>query len=266
MRIYLVAGLTIFSITVQAAPPCAFQAWDKYQGSQLLRKSEKGPYVFSTSEVKVDADGAPNAYHPDDVGLHCTKGIGFKGLDCPANGGYPSQSWWRSAIVPDPKNNNKGYIQPDGRFKGYFVSQTSLKDKSKSSLDPEKYVDSTAVPYFVFPGKFISKFGTGAVGDYGFALNLKSGKSSPFIVAEVGPPNAQLGEMSIYLGSALGGSDPNPRTGVGTPEGKIIFVVFPYTKAASGWPIKNETIESKVSELLKSIGGVEMLKSCASAL
>lgn len=266
MRICLVAGLMLSSITVQASPPCAFQKWDKYQGSQLLRQTAKGPYIFSTSEVKVDADGAPNAYHPDDVGLHCTKGLGFKGLDCPANGGYPNQNWWPSAIVPDPKNNKKGYIQPDGQFKGYFVSQTSLKDKSKSNLDPEKYVNSTAVPYLVFPGQFNSKVGTGAVGDYGFALNLDNGKSSSFIVAEVGPPKAHLGEMSIYLGSALGGSDPNPRTGTGTPKGKIIYVVFPYTKATSGWPISNEAIDSTASELLKSIGGVEMLKSCANAL
>ncbi|WNJ97196.1 glycoside hydrolase family 75 protein [Vibrio ruber] len=266
MRIYLITGLLLSSITVQAAPSCSFQEWDKYQDSQLLRQAVKGPYIFATSNVKVDADGAPNAYHPDDVGLHCTKGVGFKGLDCPANGGYPNQSWWRSAIVPDPKNNSKGYIQPDGRFKGYFVSQTSLKDKSKSNLDPAKYVDSTAVPYLVFPGQFYSKTGTGFVGDYGFALNLDNGKSSSFIVAEVGPPKAHLGEMSIYLGSTLGGSDPNPRTGAGTPKGKILYVVFPYTKAASGWPIANETIESTVSELLKSIGGVEMLKSCASAL
>jgi hypothetical protein len=265
-RTHLMVCLMLVSTTAQAAPQCAFQKWDRYQSTQLLRQAVKGPYMFATSKVKVDADGAPNAYHPDDVGLHCTKGVGFKGLDCPANGGYPTESWWRSAIVPDPKDNNKGYIQQDGAFRGYFVSQTSLKDGSKSNLDHKKYVDSTSIPYLVFPGEFNSKSGTGSIGDYGLALNLENGQSSPFIVAEVGPPKAHLGEMSIYLGSALGGSNPNPRTGAGTPKGRIAYVVFPYTKDALEWPIARKTIESRVADLLDSIGGIEMLKSCTSAL
>jgi hypothetical protein len=164
MRNLFLAGLVLFSSVVQAAATCPFQKWEQYQGTQLLREKPKDAYIFSTNQVKVDADGAPNAYHPDDVGLHCTKGTGFKGLDCPANGGYPKESWWRSAILPDPKNNNQGYIQPDGTFKGYFVSQTSLKDNSKSNLDTKKYVDSTQIPYLVFPGKFNTMNGTGSMG------------------------------------------------------------------------------------------------------
>lgn len=266
IRIYMAAWFSLLSPLLYAAPQCNFAQWDTYQDSQLLRDKDKGPYIFSTKKVKVDADGAPNAYHPNDVGLHCTKGVGFKGLDCPANGGYPNQSWWRSAIVPDPKNNNKGYIQPDGKYKGYFVSQTSLKDKSKSNLDPIKYVDSTSVPYLVFPGKFNAKSGTGSVGDYGFAINLDSGQSSPFIVAEVGPPSAHLGEISISLGVALGGVNPNPRTGAGTPNGKIAYIIFPYTKATPEWPVSLSDLNKRVNELLKSVGGVETLKNCANSL
>jgi hypothetical protein len=124
------------------------------------------------------------------------------------------------------------------KVKGYFISQTFLKDESKSDLDPEKYVDSTSVPYLVFPGKFYKKSGTGSLGAYGFAINMDSGESSAFVVAEVGPPNAHLGEMSILLGVALGGANPNPRTGAGTPKGKIAYIVFPYTKATPKWPVQ----------------------------
>jgi hypothetical protein len=266
MRNHLLAGLVIFSSVAQAAPTCDFQKWEKYQGTKLLREKQNGPYIFSTSQVKVDADGAPNAYHPEDVGLDCKKGTGFKGLDCPANGGYPKKSWWRSAIVPDPQNNKKGYVQPDGAFKGYFISQTSLKDNSKSNLDTKKYVDSTQVPYLVFPGEFNTMNGTGLMGDFGYAINIDNGKSSPFIVAEVGPPKAHLGEMSISLGSALGGSNPNPRTGSGTPEGKIVYVIFPYSKNFPAWPLSQEEIQSKVTSLLSTIGGEETLRFCADAL
>lgn len=263
---YILLVLIFTCNFVQAESGCSFKKWHVYQGSQLLQGKPKGAYIFATTKVKVDADGAPNAYHPDDVGLHCTNGTGFKGLDCPQNGGYPKSSWWRSAIVPDPKNNDKGYIQPDGIYKGYFVSQTSLQDKSKSNLDITKYVNSTAIPYLVFPGKFNSRSGTGSVGDLGYALNLENGKGSAFIVAEIGPSNAHLGEMSIFLGDALGGNSPNPRTGAGVPTGKVVYVVFPYSKGDPSWPVPLAEINSKVTPLLNAVGGVDILKNCADTL
>lgn len=245
---------------------CSFKKWEAYQGVSLFKNKANGSYIFMIKEVRVDADGAPNAYHPDDIGLHCTKGTGFKDLDCPANGGYPNSSWWRFAIVPDPKNNKRAYVQPSGQFKGFFVSRTSLQDKSKADLDATKYVNSTSVPYLVFPGGFYSKSGTGLVGDFGYALNIESGKSSPFIVAEVGPANAHLGEMSIFLGRALGGSDPNPRTGAGVPTGKTVYIISPSSKNSPAWPLTTTEINSKVALLLATIGGAEQLKNCANAL
>lgn len=203
-RCFLSAALFSLVCVAHAQEVCRFEKWQVYNGVQLLKEPQTGSYVFVVRHAKVDADGAPNAYHPDDVGLNCIRDTGFRGLDCPANGGYPSQDWWRSAIVPDPHNKNVGYIQPSGEFKGFFVSQTSLKDAQKSDLDPTKYVNAATVPYLVFPGKFNRLSGTGTLGDAGYAFNLDNGKVSPFIVAEIGPSDATLGEMSIALGTALG--------------------------------------------------------------
>ena len=125
MRTLYCTALFALTTVAQAAPSCPLAHWDDYGGTQLFRNAGQGAYVFATTHAQVDADGAPNAYHPDDVGLNCKTGTGFKGLDCPANGGYPNGDWWPSAIVPDPKNKKKGYVQPDGEFKGFFVSQTS---------------------------------------------------------------------------------------------------------------------------------------------
>ena len=127
MRTLYCTALFALTTVAQAAPSCPLAHWDDYGGTQLFRNAGQGAYVFATTHAQVDADGAPNAYHPDDVGLNCKTGTGFKGLDCPANGGYPNGDWWPSAIVPDPKNKKKGYVQPDGEFKGFFVSQTSLR-------------------------------------------------------------------------------------------------------------------------------------------
>ena len=168
--------------------------------------------MFATTHAQVDADGAPNAYHPDDVGLNCKTGTGFKGLDCPANGGYPNGDWWPSAIVPDPKNKKKGYVQPDGEFKGFFVSQTSLRDGARSDLDPAKYVNAAAVPYLVFPGAFHQKAGTGTLGDLGYAVNLDNGKTSAFIVAEVGPRMRNWGNVDCP-GAGAGRAEPQSAHG-----------------------------------------------------
>lgn len=65
------------------AATCTFSKWNTYLGSPLLRHEQTSTYVFATLHVKVDADGAPNAYHPADIGLHCTKSTGFKGIDFP---------------------------------------------------------------------------------------------------------------------------------------------------------------------------------------
>lgn len=82
----------ILAVQAAGAETCAFEQWSKYQGSLLRKHATRPAYIFATDNVGVDADGAPNAYHPDDVGLNCTKGTGFKGLDCPENAGYPTTS------------------------------------------------------------------------------------------------------------------------------------------------------------------------------
>ncbi len=248
------------------AATCPFAAWTRYLDSPVLQHPS-GAYVFATTGVKVDADGAPNAYHPDDVGLHCTKDTGFRGLDCPANAGYPGTPWWPSVLVADPQDPSRPYIQPpSSAFAGFFVSQTSLKDTAKPSTDPSKYVDSRSVPYLVFPGNFHKMKGTGNLGDVGFALNISNGKGSALIVAEIGPAAAKLGELSIALAAALGGENLNPRTGAGAPTGKILYVIFPRSAATPAWPLTPEALSRRAEAFLSNVGGIEALASCREAL
>jgi hypothetical protein len=258
--------LAAFSTIINAEQNCSYQKWKGYDGVVLLRHPNGSAYIYSSDYVKVDADGAPNAYHPDDIGLHCTKGKGFKGLDCPANAGYPKSSWWQNALVPDPKNPNEAFVQQSGEFAGFFVSRTTLRDTAKLDADPSKYVDSTNIPYVVFPGRFYKMKGTGRMGDLGYAINLKTGAKCPFVVAEVGPESATLGEMSIALAKALGGNDPNPRTGEGIPEGTILYVVFPNSSRDYPWPLSLSNIKDYSASLLEKVGGVEGAMACSDAL
>lgn len=265
MRRILLAGFLVAVSVSASAGTCPYLPWHEYRGVKLSRLDQGSAYIFSVTKVKVDADGAPNAYHPDDVGLHCTRGAGFKGLDCPANAGYPTERWWPTALAPDPTNPARAFVQPAGNeFAGFFVSRTSLRDPNpaKAVTDPKKYVDSRTVPYVVFPGQFHLKKGTGTIGDLGYAVNRTNGKRSPFVVAEIGPSTATLGEMSIALAEAMGGTNPNPRTGAGAPTGRMVFVVFPNSGKTHRWPLTNEQMTTRAGDLLGASGGLEAVLAC----
>ncbi len=60
-------------------------------GGELRGHADKDAYICVTSRVSIDADGAPNAYHPDNPGLNHY-----------GNASWPDQSWWPDVLVPDP--------------------------------------------------------------------------------------------------------------------------------------------------------------------
>lgn len=253
---------------------CPFEKWTSYRSMVLLRVRARDAYLFQTSHVEIDADGAPNAYHPDDVHLDCVKGSGFKGLDCPGNAGYHGRdadrsgmAGWRDILLQDPIDSTRPYIQSRlSKFSGYYVSQTSLQDKSKVMTNTKRYVDARNVPYLVLPGEFNKMIGTGRVGDLGFALNIETHKSSPFIVADVGRASADLGEISMALAAALGGVNPNPRTGAGAPPGGTLFVVFPASRHVPPWPVSTMQIRNNVNHLLGALGGKAAIEKCKFSL
>jgi hypothetical protein len=243
-----------------------FQPWRdfpeaKFKGTRLWRDPASGAYCYVTAHSRVDADGAPNAYHPDDLGRRRPP---FLGLDNPANAGWPGTRWWNSVLVPDPQNPLRPYRQVSGPFRGYFVAMTSLKVRGGTATDPATYVDSTKVPYTVLPGSsFPRRAGTGAPGDVGFAWNLANGKSTAFVIGDTGGgSNARLGEGSIALFRALGGTNPDARNGSGVAPGKMRYVVFPGSRRTLGWPADEARIDALARELLGRLGGMSALAVC----
>ena len=239
---------------------CRFEPWMKYREVQLYRMSQI--YGFVTDYKTVDADGAPNAYHPDDVGSPCRSH--GKGLDCPQNAGYPDTSWWSSVLVTNPELSTAPYVQPSGPSAGFFVSQTALRDANADVTDPHRYVDASIIPYLVFPRSYYRASGTGKLGDLGFAYNKSTGEHSGFIVGDIGPTNAPLGEASIGLFEVLGGEQVNARTGAGVPSGEIIYFVFPYSvdQRERPWPMTLEAINDHATQLLSANGGLHHLVDC----
>jgi len=158
---------------------------------------------FFVSGMTIDADGASNAYSPDDTGL-----------DELANAGTPAH--W-DGIATDPDGNP--LIQQEGDpSPGYYVSCTSLSDKTKKFNDQTGYVDASKIPYVVLP-KEVADRGGARLGDFAFVMNLRNGRSSFAIYADIGT----LGEGSVALANALGVRS-DARTG-GQSDG-ILYVLF----------------------------------------
>lgn len=234
----------------QAFAGCEVSEWLEYKGTKLWKFSNSNAYFYVTGNKAIDADGAPNAYHPDD-----------KGIDALANAGYP-HGGWNSILVADPADGANPYIQTSGEFAGYFVSMTTLQDQTLSRTDVHRYVDSRQIPYLVFPGAFHKIKGTGTFGDLAIVKNLANEKETPAIVADGGPKNAKLGELSIRLAENLGGEQVNPRNGKGMPKGNFVYVVFPGSKSVPVWPRNIEDMTQRTSELLNGVGGWDKILTC----
>ena len=236
-----------------------FRPAETFRGTRILRQADNLAYAYETEHAAADADGAPNAYHPDDLNKNCTRDP-HVGLDCLANAGYPRTSWWKDVLVPDPADPSKAFAQTSGPFRGFFVAMTSLRKPGGNKLDTSTYVDATKVPYVVIPTGFGSLAHVAKQGDVGIATHLENGKMTTFIVADSGGgSDAKLGESSIALFVALGGQNPNPRTGAGLPRGKIQYIIFPGSRraAAAIWPRTNEDIHAQAMELASRTPGIE---------
>jgi hypothetical protein len=195
--------------------------------------------LFYQTGLKIDADGSPHAYHPED-----------KGLDFNYNGGS-SGVWW--GVV----TNDKGQpvVQgPNDPAPGYYVSATSLEDKSKDQQDPYRYVNAEEIPYIVLPEK-LYKSAQVKLGDFAAVINKTTGKIVYAIFADVGPPD-KLGEGSIMLANEL---DINSSPKYGGADDGIIYIVFP--GSGNGNPRSKEEIRSEGEILLKEWGGKELLLS-----
>ena len=185
---------------------------------------------FYESGMTIDADGAPNAYHPDNTGL-----------DDLANAGTPGR-WEGLAKDADGEPIIQG---PDDPFPGYYISATALADRSKPYNDPTRYVDASKIPFVVLPGGMARQLGA-RPGDFAAVFNQRNGKSSYAIFGDVGPYD-RIGEGSVALAENLGiRSDARN----GGARGGILYLVFP--GSGNGRPRTIEEIVEEGQKLLQA--------------
>lgn len=188
--------------------------------------------VSWTSGMNIDADGAPMAYSPVLSNL--------PSLDALANAGHPD-NWW-GIVTKNGKPTGEPVVQgPTNPAPGYYVSPTSLCDRSKSVGDPLRYVDSSSFPYISVPPELIHK--CVHIGD---VVIVKYGEAwSPAVVADVGP-HGKIGEGSIALAKALG-IPSNARHG-GVDKG-VAFTIYIGSTQGHVWPRKLDDIAAQVLAL-----------------
>jgi hypothetical protein len=219
----------------------------------MIYGQASGNALLFVAGMDIDANGAPNAYHPD----------GVSGLDDLSNAGEPG-NWWGLAT----DRWGKPFVQRTAdKYPGFYISKTTFTDPEiGDSAETRRYVDARHVPYVELPGgerarKALRKAGM-HLGDLVVVYNVRTRKTVGAIWADEGDQH-DLGVGSIALAQKLGYDDTSPRTG-GTDEPENIYLLFPGTSL--GFPRRMSEVEKNAFTALDMWGGQTRLDNCAQAL
>ncbi|GEM_PF-1224161 len=238
----------MLSLTIQPSPLRCDPRTKLFEiaGHSAWRLSGSTAFFYKSS-MSIDADGAPNAYHPNDTGI-----------DFLGNAGRPG-NWW-ALVTDNGRHDGNPVIQgSDDPFPGYYISTTALVDGKFPEKDPRRYVDATRIPYIVLPNNSLI-WNTGVKkGDFAVVYYKKTQQLSFAIFADVGPKN-ELGEGSVKLAQNLG-HDPfvNGRVRRGISE-DVFYLVFP--GSGNGKPRTIGEIETLTQALFDQWGGRQRLEIC----
>lgn len=226
----------------KASCPSARKTRISMQRGKLTVTQVSGAVVFEAG-MAIDADGAPNAYGPDD-----------RGLDRLANARH-HRRW--VGVATDEKGHP--LVQKKGPYRGFYVSITSLQNAEiRNEANPAKYVDARKISYIVLPPEMTERFGI-ELGDMAVVIHKASGKTAFAIFADTGP-HGKIGEGSIALARKLA-LPSDPRTGF-TEDG-ILYIVFPGSGLGPGKLRTRAEINRDAAEQYENWGGQEKLHSCA---
>lgn len=236
-RILIISVLLCFEISSQSID-CEKVYLSKlpfdYKQKQFadIWKDKTTGFIYFTADYNLDMDGSPNAYSKDD-----------KGIDYLENG-------IANGLAKDSNEEFCVQKETDAR-PGFYVSQTSLNIKGYNKCDYRRYVNSEAIPYFVFSTKF--KVPVGAIG---LIYNIKTKKKSFAIFADSN--NKIIGEGSLYLAKELGiDLDTNSIGKIvgGEDKANIIYIVFPKSGLETYSEVTVELIDKLGDDAIKDFTG-----------
>lgn len=237
--------------------------------------------VFKT-DVQVNTDGAPNSYHPMDVHGDSlainSVGNAITVKKNKVNVPYKEligvfRQWKDSnySVIPNGyeitwKNvfahnqNEKPCIVDSGKYKGFLVSQTTLKNIPNGvRCNPANEINSNEIPGFVIPGdttKFLGINGA-RVGDLVVGYNPKTDKLVHAVIYDTGP-NKKLGEGSVKMNMLLKGKTNLPKNikdSYALALDNAIISIIPQSKSFQRQrPFSLENIKTRTENWLKESG------------
>jgi len=250
---------------------------------ELYRAAAPAKALLFVSQMQVNTDGAPDSYHPDNLGItHLCNGlsVGAPGRacvwkpDCLAD----FRKARAAGFTGDPKicffamvttRDGRPVLQKEGDPKpGYYISTTALKSPGKPADRPEAQLDSNAIPFVVIPGKWNRRFEDAGLGDVAAVYRKSNGRLEFAVVGDTGPNN-KLGEGSVALHLALGNDPFVTRSGVrraghGIGGRDVVYLLFPGSRSAMR-AFTAEAIRAEGRRQLEAFGGEAKLKECAAA-
>jgi len=224
-----------------------------------LRRIHGSTAVFFQSKLSCDVDGSPNAYHPldDRLSLDLIEAAGGR-----RKGDLPD-----GVLLAQPDSevvvwvNGKPYIQPDGEFKGFYVSKTTLQNPAMSPIDPTRYLDARHTQYIVLPGGMVPE---AKVGDLAIVYDPVTKKLAAAVFGDIGP-TSESGEAALATLQRLGMATTDGKSSPGQFRDDLFFLVFPNTASrleqAEAWPHRQNTIDSLAMDELAKWGGVNRIEA-----
>ena len=158
---------------------------------------DTGKYVL-TNKLAMDLDGAKHAYHPNNEGIDNNLNGGISQTEATQNhfAKTGNRGYGIAKKLSPDRTFYIGYLQPDG----YFVSQTTVYDKTKSEGDPDRYANAETIPYIAISPMWKNK-GI-KLGDIAYAINLDNGKEFAAIFADARSNDDEV-EISLALANGL---------------------------------------------------------------
>ncbi|HEX5183106.1 MAG TPA: glycoside hydrolase family 75 protein [Allosphingosinicella sp.] len=298
----VLAAFGSVSATARAAcgTDAGFSLTDKTDGGNKVRPARllNGAILF-TSQLRVDIDGAPNAYHPlgriDGKALeticngiavtpHSGKHAGVKVtaeepdtidaedrcqtiLDffrASRDDHYSTQGAdikWIAIPVEKPPADGHYFpcLQKGGPTDGYFVSQTALENVEKG-----KPCDtSTWINSLTIPYVVLpgSKLGD-KVGLGDLALIYRREGGAEYVAVALAAdvgPAEEVGEGSIALHRRLG--NPAASGGKSGIDSGVTVFFFPGRRATL--PVSDDWLQAQQQALLHQLGGIDQVRACA---
>ena len=279
---FLLVGLTLWVISTANAQCNLVREFNFSHAEigpvKIFRDHQTNALVFS-SQMQVNTDGAPDSYHPDDIGItHICNGVSVGGsctwkANCLTDFNRAKAEGFNGPtkicfFAMATQQTGKPILQgPNDPKPGYFVSTTALQQSGVDKKTPQAQLDSNQIPFIVIPGNWQQSAAPGVkLGDFALVLRKSTRQISFAIVGDLGPKK-KLGEGSVALHMALG-NDPfrmrfgKRRAWQGIGPRDVLYVIFPNSRT-EGQQITTDLINSQGTRLLEEFGGKDRLLACA---